>query len=101
VVPRDCIHNAHMYYVLLPSLDKRTEVIVRLKERGIQSVFHYVPLHSAPMGRRHGRAVGEMTNTDELSNRLLRLPIWLGLEEQQAFVIQEVIAAAGANQPRQ
>jgi dTDP-4-amino-4,6-dideoxygalactose transaminase len=57
-------------------------------------VFHYVPLHSAPMGRKLGRAVGEMSNTDSLSDRLLRLPIWLGLEEHQAHVIQEVIAAA-------
>jgi dTDP-4-amino-4,6-dideoxygalactose transaminase len=94
LVPRDCVHNAHMYYLLLPGLDKRTEFIARLKERGIHAVFHYVPLHSAPMGRKLGRAVGEMSNTDSLSDRLLRLPIWLGLEEHQAHVIQEVIAAA-------
>ena len=95
IVPRDCIHNAHMYYLLLPSLEKRTEFIARLKGRGIQAVFHYVPLHSAPMGRKAGRAAGEMSNTNELSERLVRLPLWLGLEEQQAPVIQEVIAAAG------
>ena len=94
IVPRDCIHNAHMYYLLLPSLDKRTEVIAQLKERGIQAVFHYVPLHSAPMGERHGRAVGDMSNTNQLSEHLVRLPLWLGIEDQQAFVIQEVIAAA-------
>lgn len=94
IVPRECRHNAHMYYLLLPGLDKRTEVIARLKERGIQAVFHYVPLHSAPMGRKLGRTVGEMTITDELSDRLLRLPLWLGLEEHQAHVIQEVIASA-------
>ena len=94
-MPRDCIHNAHMYYLLLPSLEKRTEFIARLKGRGIQAVFHYVPLHSAPMGRKAGRAAGEMSNTNELSERLVRLPLWLGLEEQQAPVIQEVIAAAG------
>jgi dTDP-4-amino-4,6-dideoxygalactose transaminase len=95
LVPRDCVHNAHMYYLLLPSVEKRSRVIAQLRERGIQAVFHYVPLHSAPMGRKLGRAVGEMSNTDSLSDRLLRLPIWLGLEEQQAYVIQEVIAAAG------
>jgi dTDP-4-amino-4,6-dideoxygalactose transaminase len=94
IVPRECVHNAHMYYLLLPSLDKRTGFIARLKERGIQAVFHYVPLHSAPMGRKLGHAVGDMTCTDQLSERLVRLPLWLGLEEQQAFVIQEVIAAA-------
>lgn len=94
IVPNDCIHNAHMYYLLLPGLAKRTEVIARLKERGIQAVFHYVPLHSAPMGRRVGRVAGDMSHTDEAGNALVRLPIWLGLEEQQAYVIQEVIAAA-------
>lgn len=94
IVPNDCIHNAHMYYLLLPDLAKRTAVIAHLKERGIQAVFHYVPLHSAPMGRRVGRVVGDMSNTDEAGNCLVRLPIWLGLEEQQAYVIQEVIAAA-------
>jgi dTDP-4-amino-4,6-dideoxygalactose transaminase len=94
IVPRECTHNAHMYYLLLPDLEGRTRFISRLKERGIQAVFHYVPLHSAPMGRRVGRAVGDMTHTDALSDRLVRLPLWLGLEEQHAYVIQEVIAAA-------
>jgi len=95
VIPRDCLHNAHMYYLLLPSLEKRTEVIAKLRERNIQTVFHYVPLHSAPMGKQMGRAVGDMSNTDQLSERLVRLPLWLGLEDQQAYVIQEVIAAVG------
>jgi dTDP-4-amino-4,6-dideoxygalactose transaminase len=57
-------------------------------------VFHYVPLHSAPMGRKAGRAFGDLTNTSNLSERLVRLPLWLGIEEHMAFVIQEVIAAA-------
>ena len=94
VLPRDCVHNAHMYYLLLPTLEKRSDFIARLKDRGIQAVFHYVPLHSAPMGKEVGRVAGAMDNTDELSDRLVRLPLWLGMEEQQAFVIQEVIAAA-------
>jgi dTDP-4-amino-4,6-dideoxygalactose transaminase len=95
IVPRECVHNAHMYYLLLPGLEQRTEFIARLKERGIQAVFHYVPLHSSPMGRRIGRAVGDMTHTDAAGERLVRLPIWLGIEEHQARVIQEVIAALG------
>ncbi len=94
IIPRDCIHNAHMYYLLLPSLEKRTEFIARLKERGIHAVFHYVPLHSAPMGLKAGRAAGDMSNTVGLSERLVRLPLWLGLEDQHVFVIQEVISAA-------
>jgi len=96
VVPDDCRQNAHMYYLLLPSLRRRTEVIERLKQRGIHTVFHYVPLHSSPMGQKAGRAAGDMVNTDALSERLLRLPLWLGLEEEQAEVIGEVLDAVGA-----
>jgi dTDP-4-amino-4,6-dideoxygalactose transaminase len=94
IVPRECVHNAHMYYLLLPSLEKRTAFLDQLKARQILSVFHYVPLHSSPMGQKIGRAVGDMSNTVNLSERLVRLPLWLGLEDQLAFVIQEVIAAA-------
>jgi len=96
VVPDDCRQNAHMYYLLLPSLRRRTEVIERLKQRGIHTVFHYVPLHSSPMGAKVGRAAGDMVNTDALSERLLRLPLWLGLEEEQAEVIGEVLDAVAA-----
>jgi dTDP-4-amino-4,6-dideoxygalactose transaminase len=94
IVPRECAHNAHMYYLLLPNLEMRTAFIDRLKANGIQTVFHYVPLHSAPMGREIGRACGDLLNTANLSDRLVRLPLWLGLEDQLAFVIQEVIGAA-------
>jgi dTDP-4-amino-4,6-dideoxygalactose transaminase len=95
VVPRECMHNAHMYYVLLPNLEKRTVFISQLKRKGILSVFHYVPLHSSPAGREIARFVGAMSNTEELSERLSRLPLWLGLEDRLPGVIQEVIAAAG------
>jgi dTDP-4-amino-4,6-dideoxygalactose transaminase len=93
-VPADSVHNAHMYQLLLPSLEKRTAFIATLKSAGISSVFHYVPLHSAPAGRRHGRVSGEMHHTLELSDRLVRLPLWVGLEDQQNEVIRQVIAAA-------
>jgi dTDP-4-amino-4,6-dideoxygalactose transaminase len=79
IVPEGCQHNAHMYYILLPSAAHRTRLIARLKGRGISAVFHYVPLHSSPAGKRFGRAAGSMANTDQLSSRLLRLPLWLGL----------------------
>jgi dTDP-4-amino-4,6-dideoxygalactose transaminase len=79
VIPEGCQHNAHMYYILLASAELRTKLIVRLQERGISAVFHYVPLHSSPAGRRFGRSVGSLRNTEELSERLLRLPLWLGL----------------------
>ena len=71
----------------------RTELIAALKRNDIHSVFHYVPLHSAPIGVRLGRTHGELAVTDSIADRLLRLPLWLGLEEQQAGVIQEVISA--------
>jgi dTDP-4-amino-4,6-dideoxygalactose transaminase len=92
IIPKECVHNAHMYYILLPSLEIRTALIAALKRNDIHSVFHYVPLHSAPIGVRLGRTHGELAVTDSIADRLLRLPLWLGLEEQQAFVIQQIIS---------
>lgn len=94
IVPPECRHNAHMYYLLYPDLAARTRAIARLKEEGISCVFHYVPLHSAPYGRLHGRAEGNLGNTDVAADCLLRLPLWLGLEAQQQRVIEKVIASA-------
>ncbi len=82
IVPAGCVHNAHMYYVLLPSLAARQEVIRRMRERGVSPVFHYVPLHSAPAGLRFGRTATPMTHTDTLSERLLRLPLWIGVDRE-------------------
>jgi dTDP-4-amino-4,6-dideoxygalactose transaminase len=93
VVPADCRQNGHMYYLLLPDLASRTAFIERLKGRGINPVFHYVPLHASPFGRTAGRAVGDLAQTIAASERLIRLPLWLGLEEHQERVIDEVIAA--------
>jgi dTDP-4-amino-4,6-dideoxygalactose transaminase len=94
IIPGECRHNAHLYYLLLPSLDVRTRFIERLGAKGVHSVFHYVPLHSSPFGRSMGRSVGDLANTVSASERLVRLPLWLGLEEQLDTVIAEVIAAA-------
>lgn len=80
IVPKECRHNAHMYYILLPDEPTRAQLIARLKSEGIHSVFHYVPLHSSPMGRRVGRISGTMNVTDDISERLLRLPLWIGDE---------------------
>ena len=91
VIPQDCRHNAHMYYVLLPSRAQRTRLIERLRELEIMSVFHYIPLHSSPAGRRYGRAATPMPNTDALSERLLRLPLWLGLETEVIDRVAETI----------
>lgn len=82
IVPTDCEHNAHLYYLLLPSAAARDRVLARLKEERIGAIFHYVPLHSSPAGRRYGRVHGSMTHTDSLSSRLVRLPLWVGLDPE-------------------
>ena len=93
IVPGNCTHNAHMYYVLLRDLPARSAFIERLKARGIMSVFHYVPLHTSTKGRMAGRAVGDMTQTERSSERLARLPLWIGLEAELPRVLDEVVAA--------
>lgn len=90
IVPEECRHNAHMYYILLGSLERRIEAIARLKAQSISAVFHYVPLHSSPAGMKFGRIAGTLHHTDELSERLLRLPLWVGMEAQ----LDRIIAAA-------
>jgi len=96
VVPPGCTHNAHLYYLLLPDSARRDRFIARLRERGIHAVFHYVPLHLSPKGRQCTRVGGELGRTAELSGRLVRLPLWLGLEDQQERVVEEVCAAASS-----
>jgi dTDP-4-amino-4,6-dideoxygalactose transaminase len=90
VVPEGVRHNAHLYYLLLPDEDRRQRLIEELSRRQIASVFHYVPLHSSPAGRRFGRAAGELPVTDNVSGRLLRLPLWVGMTDAQ---IDHVIAS--------
>ena len=82
VIPAHCSHNAHMFYVLLPDLQVRTRVLERLKHAGIDAVFHYVPLHSSEAGRRFGRAATPMDRTVSASDRLIRLPLWIGMTRE-------------------
>lgn len=91
IIPEGCQHNASMYYILLESLKKRTELIDRLKEHGVSAVFHYVPLHSSPAGRRYGRVSGSMVYTVSISNRLLRLPLWVGMSQNEIDAISKQI----------
>jgi dTDP-4-amino-4,6-dideoxygalactose transaminase len=79
VVPDECSHNAHMYYVLLPGLESRTQFIAGLAEEGVHAVFHYVPLHTSTAGRRLGRPAGPLPVTESVADRLVRLPLWPGL----------------------
>ena len=86
-LPGHCQHNAHMYYLLLPDLQRRTQFITALKDQNIGAVFHYVPLHSAPAGIKYARTPAAMLHTDNLAERLVRLPLWVGLEEHIDLVI--------------
>ena len=91
IVPNECQHNAHMYYLLLSNLDERSKFIAALSKLQINTVFHYVPLHSSPAGRRLGRISGEMTITNSTSERLVRLPLWIGLSaNDQSMVIDAI-----------
>lgn len=92
-LPADCGHNAHMYYVLLPDLVTRTGFIEKLRARNVTAVFHYIPLHSSPFGRSVCRVAGDMITTDDIGDRLVRLPLWIGLEERQREVIGKIIEA--------
>ncbi|MGB6105261.1 MAG: dTDP-4-amino-4,6-dideoxygalactose transaminase [Pusillimonas sp.] len=94
IVPSDCQHNAHMYYVLLAPEVPRQHVLEELKRNGIHAVFHYVPLHSSPGGQRYGKVHGTMAVTDTQSERLIRLPLWMGLTTAQQDRVTEVLTAA-------
>lgn len=90
-IPAHCTHNAHMFYIKTRDLDERTALIAFLKQREIQAVFHYVPLHSSPAGRKFGRFAGEDRFTTAESDRLVRLPLYNGLaREDAAAVVQGV-----------
>lgn len=95
IVPHGCSHNAHMYYLLLSDLATRSAFIDHMRQKEIATVFHYVPLHSSPAGERFGRAHGDLSVTLDLADRLVRLPLWVGLEEQVEPVIAEVFSALG------
>lgn len=90
-VPTHCVQNAHMYYVILPKEVSRDRLLTDLRKDGVHCLFHYVPLHSAPGGA-SGRVHGEMTHTDDLSARLIRLPMWWGLGEAEQDHVTERLA---------
>jgi dTDP-4-amino-4,6-dideoxygalactose transaminase len=95
VVPSSAGHNAHMYYLLLPSQARRDKVIDELASDGVTAVFHYIPLHSSPAGGRFGRPAGELRVTDHVSGALLRLPMWIGMTDEHVdHVIRSVRRAA-------
>jgi len=80
VLPAGCKGNAHIFFVVLPTAEERDALLAHLRSRGIGATFHYVPLHSSPAGRRLGRAAGSLRNTDDLAARMVRLPLWPGID---------------------
>lgn len=91
VVPEGCVHNAHMFYIKAKDLEERTKLIAYMKENGIGCVFHYIPLHSAPAGRKFGRFSGEDKYTTKESERLMRLPMYYGLKSDDISYVIETI----------
>lgn len=90
-VPEGCVHNAHMFYVKTKDIQERTQFIDYLKENGVHSVFHYIPLHTAPAGLKYGRFHGEDRFTTKESERLARLPMYYGLTPEQVDEICQVV----------
>lgn len=91
VIPPECVHNAHMFYIKAKDLSERTALIDYLRNNGVLSVFHYIPLHTAPAGQKYGRFHGKDRYTTRESERLLRLPMYYGLLESEIEYIVELI----------
>lgn len=89
-VPDHCEHNGHIYYVLLNDLEQRTQFLDFLKNQKVSAVFHYVPLHSSRAGKKYTAVSGSLKTTEYVSDCLVRLPMWVGLEKGQEVVIQAV-----------
>lgn len=90
-VPKECVHNAHMFYIKTKDLEERSRLISYLKEHDISAVFHYIPLHSAPAGKKYGVFYGEDKYTTCESERLLRLPLYYGIEKEKIERVVEAI----------
>lgn len=90
-IPNECEHNAHMFYIKTKDLEERTRLIDYLKEHGVWAVFHYIPLHTAPAGKKYGRFAGEDRYTTKESERLLRLPLYYNLKSSDIDYIVELI----------
>jgi dTDP-4-amino-4,6-dideoxygalactose transaminase len=90
-IPEDCTSNHHLFHILLNNVEIRDALMAHLKRNGIQAVFHYIPLHSSPMGKKFGYGASDLPITEELSGRLLRLPLYCDLtEEEQVCVVRHL-----------
>ena len=93
-IPGECEHNGHIFYVLLAEGIDRQRVLEEMKFAGVHALFHYVPLHSSPGGQRHGRAHGDLIHTEQLSERIIRLPIWVGISELEQTRVVDALCSA-------
>ena len=89
--PDNISANGHIFYIITGTFEERSELIQALAEQNIKSVFHYVPLHSSPAGRKYGRVCGDMHVTDHISNCVLRLPLFYGMEEEKVQRVADTI----------
>ena len=97
VIPVECDHNAHLYFAILPEDVDRGQVLSELRSRQAHCLFHYVPLHDSPAGRRYTRTHGELKVTDAMSARLIRLPLWVGIPPSDQEYVVECLAEAIEN----
>ena len=91
-MPAHCVHNAHLYYLLLEEVTVE-QTLQRLSKRGVSAVSHDVPLHSSRAGLRYGRAVGDLPNTVWAGDRLIRLPLWFGMDEETIARVVDAVHA--------
>jgi dTDP-4-amino-4,6-dideoxygalactose transaminase len=91
-VPSHCVHNGHIFYLLMPTPAKRNEMLAVLRNDEINAIFHYIPLHSSDGGKRYGRVAEPLAVTDDIASRLIRLPIWFGIGEKRIRVVERVLA---------
>ena len=94
LVPPHVTHNAHMYYILLDNQVDRQRIIASLNRQGVHAVFHYVPLHQSPGGHAYCRESGSLSNTEALSARILRLPLWMGMTPAHSDRVVEALITA-------
>ncbi len=91
IIPAGCEHNAHLYYILLPTRNERDRVLSELKKCGIMALFHYIPLHSSPAGKKFARSASAMSVTEDCAGRLIRLPLFCDLgEESIRFIVRQL-----------
>jgi dTDP-4-amino-4,6-dideoxygalactose transaminase len=91
IIPQECLHNGHIYHFILENLATQTNLIKYLKKEGVGAVFHYVPLHDSLAGKKFGRVAGTMTVTNDLADRLLRLPMFADIKDSQIYKVTNLI----------